>query len=150
MSRRSRSRLRLSEKRTKAMVDINVIPYIDVMLVLLVIFMITAPILTQGVHVDLPKTEAKSMLSKPEKPIIVTVNKAGQYFLNRGKLPDTSLSAGMLVRAVEAIKAKSPKTNTYVRADKLATYGNVVQAMVLLQKANIDHVGLITDGFSQK
>ena len=135
--------------RRKPMADINVVPYIDVMLVLLMIFMITAPLLSQGVHVNLPQAAAKTLTPENQLPIIVTVNKKGQYFLNIAKKPSNAIAANALNDAVGIAlgraKQKNQKRDVYVRGDKDADYGTVVKAMVLLQQAGAKDVGLITN-----
>lgn len=134
--------------RKKPIVDINVVPYIDVMLVLLMIFMITAPLLSQGVHVELPKAAAKMLSPEDQLPIIVTVDKQGQYFLNIAKKPGKAINGNDLNDqvgiALGRAKQKNQRRDVYVRGDKGAVYGNVVKAMVLLQQAGAKSVGLIT------
>ncbi|MDF1794914.1 MAG: protein TolR [Coxiellaceae bacterium] len=134
--------------RKKPMAEINVVPYIDVMLVLLMIFMITAPLLTQGVHVNLPQASAKTLTPDDQLPIIVTVDKKGEYFLNIAKNPSNALTAAQLNDAVGIAlgraKQKNQKRDVYVRGDKAVDYGKVVNAMVLLQQAGAKDVGLIT------
>ena len=128
----------------KAMVEINVVPYIDVMLVLLIIFMITAPMLTQGVKVDLPQAQAKKIPPSEQKPLIVTVNQQGQYFINQNN-EQNALTAGQLSELVATTLTQDKNKQVYVRGDKNASYGQVVNAMVLLQKAGVASVGLVTD-----
>ncbi|WP_440993519.1 protein TolR [Cysteiniphilum litorale] len=137
---------RRNSRRTKrkAMVEINVVPYIDVMLVLLIIFMITAPMLTQGVKVDLPQAQAKKIPPSDQKPLIVTVNQQGQYFINRND-EQNALTASQLSELVGTTLAQDKDKQIYVRGDKNASYGQVVEAMVLLQKAGVASVGLVTD-----
>ncbi|ACD30459.1 protein TolR [Francisella tularensis] len=133
-------------RKQRPMVQINVVPYIDVMLVLLVIFMITTPILTQGVKVDLPKAQSEKIPSNDSKPIVVTVNKQGEYFINQGvNDPKTALSSGALANAVVSLSQQNPGKPVYVRGDSSASYGEVVKAMALIQKADIDKVGLVTE-----
>ena len=143
MSRRHTRRVSRRTQR-KAMVDINVVPYIDVMLVLLIVFMITTPLLTTGVKVDLPKAQAQTIQATPEKPIVVTVNAQGQYFLNQGS--EQPLSAQGLRQQVATLRQQAPDKPIYVRGDDSAMYGQVVNAMVLLQQAGVEKVGLVTDG----
>jgi biopolymer transport protein TolR len=135
-------------QRRRPIVDINVVPYIDVMLVLLMIFMITAPLLTQGVHINLPKASAKELSSEQQMPIVVSVNKAGEYFLNTSKKPKSPLSASELSNQVSIAlgraKQQHQQRDIYVRGDSGVDYGRVVQAMVLLQKIGVKNVGLIT------
>ncbi|WP_162896674.1 protein TolR [Cysteiniphilum halobium] len=137
---------RRTSRRTKrkAMVEINVVPYIDVMLVLLIIFMITAPMLTQGVKVDLPQAQAKKIPPSDQKPLIVTVNQQGHYFINRND-EQNALTASQLSQFVATTLAQDKNKQVYVRGDKNASYGQVVKAMVLLQKAGVASVGLVTD-----
>ena len=137
---------RKSVVKKRPMVAINVVPYIDVMLVLLVIFMITTPILTQGVKVDLPKATSEKIPSNDSKPIVVTVNKDGEYFVNQGvDDPKVSLSAGQLSQVVVELSKQSSGKPVYVRGDSQANYGEVVKAMAIIQKAGVDKVGLVTE-----
>jgi len=141
---------RKSFVKKRPMVAINVVPYIDVMLVLLVIFMITTPILTQGVKVDLPKATSEKIPSNDSKPVVVTVNKMGEYFVNQGvDDPKASLSADQLSQVVTDLSKRNSGKPVYVRGDNQASYGEVVKAMALIQKAGVDKVGLVTkDGKS--
>ena len=136
-------------QRRRMMAEINVVPYIDVMLVLLVIFMIATPLLTQGVNVDLPKATAKALPPKAQMPLIISVTHDGQYFLNVSQSPNTPLSAQALTSTVneriENAKLHQQTLDVYVKGDQSANYGTVVQAMVLLQRAGASNVGLITD-----
>ncbi len=131
----------------KVMSEINVVPYIDVMLVLLIIFMITAPLLTQGVKVELPQAAAESMQndSQQNEPLVVTVNAEGNYFLNVGDDIETPVNHETLVARVAAVLRHQPGTPVMVRGDKNVTYGKVIVAMALLQKAGSPSVGLITE-----
>jgi biopolymer transport protein TolR len=127
------------------MSDINVVPYIDVMLVLLVIFMITAPLLTQGVSVELPQAEAEPMAAESDEPLVVTVTKDGNYYLSIGDNPDDPIDHQALVTKVAAVLRHRPKTPVMVRGDTQVAYGKVIVAMTLLQKAGAPSVGLITE-----
>jgi biopolymer transport protein TolR len=133
----------------RPMAEINVVPFIDVMLVLLVIFMVTTPLLTQGIKIDLPKTEAKAIPPEQKEPLIVTVDAAGNYYLNISEKPDQAITEQTLSYiASMQLSSKDPadvQRPVLVRGDKEANYGKVVQAMVLLQKAGAKSVGLITD-----
>jgi len=131
--------------RRKPMSDINVVPYIDVMLVLLVIFMITAPLLTQGVAVELPQAEAEPMSGETDEPLVVTVTADGNYYLNVGDETDKPIDHQTLVTKVAAVLRHRPKTPIMVRGDSHVEYGKVVVAMALLQKAGAPSVGLITE-----
>ncbi len=133
----------------KPIAEINVVPYIDVMLVLLVIFMITAPILTQGVTVDLPKAASESLKAADREPIIVSVNLAGDYFLNISDNPETPMDPQALMVRVAAeltlAQQSGEKLNVLVKGDQGVPYGKVVTAMSLLKQAGAEQVGLLTD-----
>lgn len=129
--------------------EINVVPYIDVMLVLLVIFMITAPMLTTGVNVNLPDAQAKPMeSSEHQQPIVLTVTADGEMYLNVGEDPDKPLPPGAVTRIATKIISQRPDVPVVVKGDGSGVYANVVQAMVLLQKAGADKVGLLTDNIA--
>lgn len=131
----------------RPMADINVVPFIDVMLVLLVIFMITTPLLTQGVKVDLPKTEAKALTEQQKEPLIVTVDSSGNFYLNLADKPSQPITArtlGHLVTQQLAGQQTGEQRPVLVRGDKNANYGKVMEAMALLQQAGAKSVGLIT------
>jgi len=131
-------------QRRPQLAEMNVVPYIDVMLVLLIIFMITAPLLTQGVKVKLPQAAAKTLPARETTPIIVTVNQQGQYFLNIAARPASALSGSRLSAQIASALKHNPKRKVYVRGDRAVNYGKVVTAMVLLQKAGAGTVGLVT------
>lgn len=126
------------------MSEINVVPYIDVMLVLLVIFMVTAPLLQQGVEIDLPDAPSKPLEENPKQkePLIVSVDKQGQYFLNQSRVP---LELAALEEQVRQMLVDQPQHPVYVRGHERAQYGDVVTAMVILQNAGADNIGLITE-----
>ena len=126
------------------MSEINVVPYIDVMLVLLVIFMITAPLLTQGVHVDLPQASAEPIQDDNTEPLVVTVNMDGDYYLNVGEEPEKPIDNDAMVTMVAAVLRHKPGTPVMIRGDGQVKYEKVVQAMSLLQQAGAPSVGLIT------
>jgi biopolymer transport protein TolR len=130
-------------KSRRAWSEINVVPYIDVMLVLVVIFMVTTPLLSQGVNVHLPKARAQSLSAQDQTPLIVTVNQSGQYFLNT--LGSSSISSDRLVDVVQSALTQNPDRKVYVRGDQSAAYGDVVSAMVALQQAGVANVGLMTE-----
>lgn len=124
---------------------INVVPYIDVMLVLLIIFMITAPLLSEGVKVALPQANAKPITKQQHEPVVITVNRKGRYFLNIGDNPKKAVDATTLVSRVAAVKRQRKSSmSVLVRGDRRAKYGDVVNVMALLQQAGVDDVGLIT------
>jgi biopolymer transport protein TolR len=131
--------------RKRPMAEINVVPYIDVMLVMLVIFMITAPLLTQGVKVDLPEAAAEPMEEADQEPLVVSVDAGGKLYLNVGETPDTPVDAEGLVQTVAAVLRRQPRKSVLVRGDHAAEYGAVVSAMVLLQQAGVPNVGLVTE-----
>ena len=125
--------------------EINVVPYIDVMLVLLIIFMITAPLLKQGVDVDLPSAPANPLAVDSPEPIVVSVDREGKRYLNIAPNPDASLDAESLVGQIRAALAKSPARPVMVRGDARGPYQNVVTTLVLLQQADVGSVGLVTE-----
>ncbi len=131
--------------RKRPMSEINVVPYIDVMLVLLVIFMITAPLLTQGVKVDLPKTDAEVVDTTTSDPLVVSVTVEGDYYLNYGEDQDSPVTTEDLVNRVSALLRHRPNMQVLVKGDRSVPYGDVVLAMALLQKSGAESVGLITD-----
>jgi len=132
-------------KRRKPVSEINVVPYIDVMLVLLVIFMATAPLITQGVKVDLPKAEAQTIESEDEAMMIVSVDAQGLYYLNVGDDPSNAMSAQAIADLVKTRLSVSPTTPVVVNGDGKVNYEKVVDLMVLLQRAGVPSVGLMTD-----
>jgi biopolymer transport protein TolR len=132
--------------RRKPMAEINVVPYIDVMLVLLIIFMITAPMLTQGVNVDLPKADANPMDMPDDntEPLVVSVDKDGKFYIAIGDNPDDPVDAELLMARVRAVINNNPNVPVVVKGDDAVNYGQVVTVMALLQKAGAPSVGLIT------
>ena len=139
-----------AKARRRPMAEINVVPYIDVMLVLLVIFMITAPLLNLGVEVELPKADAEPMdVEQNNEPLVVTVLTNGDLYLNAGgDLDGTSsglIDPETLVTTVSAIVRRNPEIQVLVGGDEGADYGQVYAALVLLQKAGVSKVGLMSD-----
>ena len=136
-------------KGRRLMGEINVVPYIDVMLVLLIIFMITAPLLTQGIKVDLPKAGAEPLdpeMLKNTIPLVLSVDRTGALYLNiGGGNPQTALGADAVAARTEAALRRNPDLPVLVKADNHVEYGSVVRAMVILQKAGAKKVGFITD-----
>ena len=127
--------------------EINVVPYIDVMLVLLIIFMVTAPLLTQGVDVELPQTEAAPMVIDDE-PLTLSINEKGEMYLNRGEKTDAPLTDEEVVRISGAIARNAPpgkEQMVLVEGDGRADYAHVAKAMTLLQTAGIKKIGFVTD-----
>lgn len=123
----------------------NVVPYIDVMLVLLVIFMVTTPLMEQGVEVKLPQAGAEPIPAQEDKPLVLTVDKKGLYYLNQGGNAKQALSDPQVIEQVSRLLAEKPQLPVLVRGDQAVDYGKVVQAMVLLQRAGLKNVGLMTD-----
>lgn len=130
----------------RLMGEINVVPYIDVMLVLLIIFMITAPLLTQGIKVDLPKAGAEPLPVQPNQPpLVLSIDAQGHLYLNVGATPRQSIDdQTALVRATAALR-RAPERQVLVNGDQAVNYGRVVQAMVILQQAGARKVGFQTD-----
>jgi biopolymer transport protein TolR len=134
-----------SKGRRKLMGEINVVPYIDVMLVLLIIFMITAPLLTQGIKVELPKAGAEPLPTQQEPPLVLSIDAHGRLFLNVGATPRQPIDdQTVLVRATAALR-RTPERTVLVNGDQAVNYGRVVQAMVILQQAGARKVGFQTD-----
>jgi len=133
-----------AHKKRKLMAEINVVPYIDVMLVMLVIFMVTAPLLAQGVKVELPKANAKPVESEVQR-VTLTVDAAGQMFLDVGDEPTMPLKGEKVVQMVAAVLKNHPDTQIYVRADRSLRYDDVVRAMSLLSNAGAPRIGLVTE-----
>lgn len=130
--------------RRKPMAEINVVPYIDVTLVLLIIFMITTPMLQTGVEVELPQTQSATVESKDEPPIVVSIQQSGQYFLNVGDGNDESVQVEDIYPRVAATIASKPGTQVLINADKAVDYGTVVTVMAKLKNAGVPSVGLMT------
>lgn len=124
--------------------EINIVPFMDVMLVLLIIFMVTAPMLTQGVEVDLPKATTKSIEDSDQKPIVLSVDAKGQYYLNISQPPEKSLDAMAIARQVNEALKSDPERTVLVKGDQSVPYGKVMAAMVILQQAGAPSVGLLT------
>jgi biopolymer transport protein TolR len=127
------------------MSEINVVPYIDVMLVLLVIFMITAPLLTQGVRVELPQAPSEPLAGTQDEPLVVSVDRDGNAYVNYGEGREDPLSGEALVTRVSALLRHRPGLPVYVKGDRHADYGDVVAVMALLQRAGAPSVGLMTE-----
>ena len=137
-----------STRRRRLMAEINVVPYIDVMLVLLIIFMITAPLLKEGVKVDLPTAAAKPIdadLLKNHQPLILTIDARGRMYINFGQNQDQPTSEETVASRTAALLRRDPQTPVLVKADTTVPYGTVVRAMVLLQQAGAAKVGFLTD-----
>jgi biopolymer transport protein TolR len=133
-SARGRGRLR-----RRAMAEINVTPFVDVMLVLLIVFMVTAPLLTVGVPVDLPKTRAPA-LGQDKEPLSITVRRDGTIFLQKEQVTEETL-----VARLQAISANGYDQRIFVRGDDHVVYGKVMEVMGVLAAAGFTHIGLVTD-----
>ena len=138
--------------RRKPMSEINVVPYIDVMLVLLVIFMATAPLLTQGVSVDLPEAPSDAITYTESDPLVVSMRRDGALFMNTGVVANrragdngTRVTIFSLQEQAAKILRARPEVPVYIKADQSLNYGQVVRVMTVLQKAGAQSVGLITD-----
>ncbi len=131
----------------RSMSQINVVPFIDVMLVLLIIFMITAPMLQQGVEVELPQAQAETLDTEQRvaEPLVVTVTGAGAMSVNQGQRVNEPLAGPELIEVVQELLAAQPGIQTYVRGDRNVDYGRVMDAMVALQRAGAGRVGLLTE-----
>ena len=137
--------MRKTRKR-RLMGEINVVPYIDVMLVLLVIFMVTAPLLTQGIDVQLPQAAADPIVTpQNQEPLVLSINADGDLFLSVGDDEDAPLGAERVVELASAVLRRNPQVPVLLKADQRVAYGAVVKAMVLLQQAGAANVGFLTD-----
>ncbi|BBB23559.1 biopolymer transport protein TolR [Isorropodon fossajaponicum endosymbiont JTNG4] len=140
-------------KRHRPVIDaqINIVPYIDVMLVLLVIFMMTTPIIEQGIEVDLPSAEAKMVDFTQQQPTIITIDKQGKYFINSLNEDNSDvakgekLPLGIIAGRVSARLEIYPQMKVFVRGDKQVAYGSVVSLMSFLQKNGVDKIGIVTE-----
>ena len=135
-------------RKRRLMGEINVVPYIDVMLVLLIIFMITAPLLTQGVQVELPDADAKPIdpeLLKDREPLVLSVDRDGRYYLNSGGDEDAPIDEAEVARRAAAVLERDADVPVLVKADERVPYGSVVRGMVLLQQAGAKKIGFLTD-----
>ncbi len=137
----------VSRSRTKRrpMADINVVPYIDVMLVLLIIFMVTAPMLMQGVQVELPTANTDPVDNQDPEPLIISIDSGGQLFLNLGQDEKQALELATITQRVGAIMRRSPEKPVLVWGDRAVSYGEVVTLMAALQEAGAPRVGLVTE-----
>jgi biopolymer transport protein TolR len=132
----------------RLMSEINVVPYIDVMLVLLIIFMITAPLLTQGIQVDLPNAPAAQLdpeLLKDNEPLVLSVDRDGKFYLNVGGDEEESIDDDTVLERASAVLRRNAETPVLVKADEAVPYGRVVTGAVLLQEAGASKIGFQTD-----
>jgi biopolymer transport protein TolR len=131
-------------KGRRLMGEINVVPYIDVMLVLLIIFMVTAPLLAQGVKVELPKASAEPLPPEAQEPLVLSIDKQGRMFLNVGSTPNVAIAEEVLTARATAAMRRNPDRAVLLKADESIPYGRAVDAMVILQHAGAKKVGFIT------
>ncbi|WP_330925686.1 protein TolR [Candidatus Sororendozoicomonas aggregata] len=135
--------------RRRPMADINMVPFIDIMMVLLVAFMVSAPMLTQGIKVELPEVVSKPIpVPENQESLIVSVKADGQYFLDLGDQQDKATSLKSIQEKVSKVLAAKPATNVLIKGDKKVDYGAVVILMARLRSAGVNNVGLITDAAS--
>ena len=132
-------------RRRRMLAEINVVPYIDVMLVLLVIFMVTAPMLMQGVEVNLPDAAAAPVKDQDAEPLIVSINDRGELFLNLGANEKQALELATVRQRVAAVLRRTPDKPVLVWGDEQVPYGQVVTVMTALQEAGAPSVGLVTE-----
>ncbi len=125
--------------------EINVVPYIDVMLVLLIIFMVTAPLLTQGIKVELPKAGTEPISESTNTPLILSVDAGGNLYINVGDDEDKPVISNEIISRTRAVLNNNPETLILIKADRSVPYGIVVGAMVLLQKGGANNIGFVTD-----
>jgi len=134
-----------SRRKHRPMAEINVVPYIDVMLVLLVIFMVTAPLLMQGVKVDLPRAASDPVEDQDPEPLIVSVKDGGELFLNLGQDREQALSLATVRQRVSVVMRRNPEKPVMVWGDRNVPYGGVVTLMSALREAGAPGVGLVTE-----
>ncbi|MFK8049459.1 MAG: protein TolR [Halioglobus sp.] len=132
-------------KKHRPVAEINVVPYIDVMLVLLIIFMVTAPMLMQGVKVELPEASSDPVENQDSEPLIVSIKSNGELFLNLGSGEELALSLATIKQRVSVVLRRSPKKPVLIWGDKAVPYGEVVTLMATLQAAGAPSVGLVTE-----
>ena len=137
--------IRRQRNKRKLNAEINVVPYIDVTLVLLIIFMVTAPMLTQGVDIELPKAASEPVDTQDNEPLIISVDAEGNYYINPGQDETQPKSAEQIAAQIKQILSVNPAKLMLVRGDKSASYDQVVQLMVLMQGAGAERVGLVTE-----
>ena len=130
----------------KMVSDINAVPFIDVMLVLLVVFMVTAPLLTQGVSVELPEAPSKPIdIQDDTETLIVSIKATGEYFIDLGDDPERAVTLDLIGEQVAKVLSAQPQTPVLVRGDKAVPYGKVIELMTVLQNAGVPNLGLISD-----
>jgi biopolymer transport protein TolR len=135
----------MARKKRRMMAEINVVPYIDVMLVLLIIFMVTAPMLSQGVKVELPQADSQPIEQDSREPLVVSVDASGAYYLSLAEDPMAALDADGLLEQLASARQQHPNMPVYVKGDRYVAYGRVVEVMALIQQSGVDSVGLMTE-----
>jgi len=133
----------IESRRRRFMAEINVIPLVDVVLVLLVIFMVTAPMLYRGMDINLPKSATNTI--KPETRVVLTVERDRRVYLDKDFVPPVQLQ-----RRLDALRRKSPEVSVFLRADRDVPYGTVVQVMDSVKKAGIDKLGMVTEPITEE
>lgn len=133
--------------RRKPKAEINVVPYIDVTLVLLIIFMVTAPMLQTGVEVDLPQADTEAAEQKNEPPVIVSIDREGRYFVDMSGQSGQAMEPGEMEAAVAGAVQAKPQIQVFIRADQNVDYGKVITAMAALKNAGVPKVGLMTQPY---
>jgi len=137
-----------ARKKRRLMGDINVVPYIDVMLVLLIIFMITAPLLQQGVTVDLPNADAEPLdedFLRNNEPLILSIDRDGNFYLNLGEDPESPVGETDVLNVTAAVLRRNPETPVVVKADEAVPHGRVMTGYVLLQQAGAERLSILAD-----
>jgi biopolymer transport protein TolR len=132
-------------KKRRLMSEINVVPYIDVMLVLLIIFMITAPLLTQGISVDLPKATAQPIENQKDEPLVLSIDRDGRFYLNIGDNTDAPIEDSVVLERVSAVLRRNADTPVLVKGDENVPYGRVVVGASLMKQAGATKLGFLTD-----
>lgn len=133
--------------RRKPKAEINVVPYIDVTLVLLIIFMVTAPMLQTGVEVDLPQADTEAAEQKNDPPVIVSIDREGRYFVDMAGQQGLEMEAGEMETTVAGVVKEKPEVQVFIRGDKDVDYGKVITAMAALKNAGVPKVGLMTQPY---
>ena len=134
-----------NRSKKEPMSEINVTPFVDVMLVLLIIFMVTAPLLTQGIQVELPQAGAEPISESTNTPLILSVDAKGDLYINVGDDEDKPVVSNDIISRTRAVLNNNPETLVLIKADRSVPYGIVVGAMVLLQKGGANNIGFVTD-----
>lgn len=133
--------------RRKPKAEINVVPYIDVTLVLLIIFMVTAPMLQTGVEVDLPQADTEAAEQKDDPPVIVSIDREGRYYVDMAGKESKELDLDEMTMTVSGVRAEKPEVQVFIRGDKDVDYGRVIGAMAALKNAGVPKVGLMTQPY---